>query len=55
MNHNGEFLFGRSRTSDALGDVVIRRAVENRPGEDRFRFGAHNVATGETCQGSIRF
>ncbi len=54
LNHNGELIFHGPRTSDTVGDVVTRRAVENEPGEDRFRFGALNRTSGETCQGSIR-
>ncbi len=54
MDRNGELLFSRSRASNTAGDVVTRVATENQPGRERFRFGALNVATGETCQGSIR-
>jgi hypothetical protein len=30
---------------------VVRRRVSNLAGPDTIGFGAHNVATGETCRG----
>jgi len=53
MNRNGVHFFGGSRLSDELGDVLARVGGDDRPGEDRFRFGAANVVTGETCQGFL--
>lgn len=51
MDHNGNGFFAGSRLSRARGFWEVRRRVANRPGIDTIRFGAHNVATGETCRG----
>jgi hypothetical protein len=51
IDHNGTGFFAGYRTSGENGVWVVRRRVSNLAGIDRIRFGAHNVATGETCSG----
>jgi hypothetical protein len=51
MDDNGERFFAGIRISGSEGFWVVRRRVPNRAGPDRIGFGAHNVATGETCRG----
>lgn len=51
MDHNGNGFFAGHRISRSRGFWEVRRRVANRPGIDTIRFGAHNVATGETCRG----
>jgi hypothetical protein len=51
MDHNGNGFFAGHRISGSGGFWAVRRRVANRPGIDTIRFGAHNVATGETCRG----
>jgi hypothetical protein len=51
MDHNGTGFFAGYRISGEDGAWVVRRRVRNLAGTDRIRFGAHNVATGETCSG----
>jgi hypothetical protein len=51
MDHNGNGFFAGHRISQSRGFWEVRRRVANRPGIDTIRFGAHNVATGETCRG----
>jgi hypothetical protein len=51
MDHNGTGFFAGHRISGTDGFWVVRRRVANRAGTDAIRFGAHNVATGETCRG----
>ena len=53
LNRNGVLFFSGSRMSDELGDILARVRGDDGPGVDRFRFGAHNVVTGETCRGVI--
>lgn len=53
LSRNGVLFFSGSRLSDQHGDVLTRVGGDNGPGMDRFRFGAHDRATGETCQGAI--
>ena len=51
MDHNGTGFFAGYRISGEDGAWVVRRRVPNLAGTDVIRFGAHNVATGETCSG----
>jgi hypothetical protein len=51
MDHNGKGFFAGFRISGPEGFWVVRRRVRNFAGTDTIRFGAHNVATGETCRG----
>jgi hypothetical protein len=51
MDHNGNGFFAGFRISGSEGFWVVRRRVSNLAGPDTIRFGAHNVATGETCRG----
>jgi hypothetical protein len=51
MDHNRTGFFAGHRISGTDGFWVVRRRVPNRAGTDVIRFGAHNVATGETCRG----
>lgn len=51
MDHNGKGFFAGFRISGPEGFWVVRRRVPNLAGTDTIRFGAHNVATGETCRG----
>ena len=51
MDHNGTGFFAGHRISGEAGAWIVRRRVPNLAGIDRIRFGAHNVATGETCSG----
>ena len=51
MDHNRNGFFAGHRISGSGGFWVVRRRVANRPGIDTISFGAHNVATGETCRG----
>jgi len=51
MDHNGTGFFAGYRISGEDGAWVVRRRVPNLAGIDVIRFGAHNVATGETCSG----
>ncbi|MDP9119587.1 MAG: hypothetical protein M3M93_04820, partial [Actinomycetota bacterium] len=51
MDHDGNGFFAGNRISGSEGFWVVRRRVSNLPGPDRIGFGAHNVATGETCRG----
>ena len=51
MDHNGTGFFAGHRISGENGAWAVRRRVPNLAGTDTIRFGAHNVATGETCRG----
>jgi hypothetical protein len=51
MDHNGTGFFAGYRISGEDGAWVVRQRVRNLAGIDTIRFGAHNVATGETCNG----
>jgi len=51
MDHNRTGFFAGHRISGEAGAWVVRRRVSNLAGTDWIRFGAHNVATGETCSG----
>lgn len=51
MDHNGNGFFAGHRISGSGGFWVVRRRVSNLAGPDSIGFGAHNVATGETCRG----
>ena len=51
MDHNGTGFFAGYRISGEDGAWVVRKRVPNLAGTDTIRFGAHNVATGETCSG----
>jgi hypothetical protein len=51
MDHDGTGFFAGHRISGTDGLWVVRRRVANLAGVDTIRFGAHNVATGETCRG----
>lgn len=51
MDHNGTGFFAGHRISGENGAWVVRRRVPDLAGTDTIRFGAHNVATGETCSG----
>jgi hypothetical protein len=51
MDHNRTGFFAGHRISRTDGFWVVRRRVANRAGTDVIGFGAHNVATGETCRG----
>jgi hypothetical protein len=53
MDHNGTGFFAGHRISGEDGFWIVRKRVANRAGLDRIRFGAHNVVTGETCQGRV--
>jgi hypothetical protein len=51
MDHNGTGFFAGHRISGENGSWVVRRRVPDLAGTDTIRFGAHNVASGETCRG----
>jgi hypothetical protein len=51
MDHNGTGFFAGFRISGSDGLWIVRRRVANLAGVDTIRYGAHNVATGETCRG----
>jgi hypothetical protein len=51
MDHNGNGFFAGHRISGSKGFWVVRRRLSNLAGPDTIGFGAHNVATGETCRG----
>lgn len=53
MDHNGTGFFAGYRISGEDGFWAVRKRVANLAGVDRIRFGAHNVVTGETCQGRV--
>ena len=53
IEHDLEGIFAGSRRSDLEGRVVVRRTVPDHPDVDRFRFGANNTVTGETCRGRV--
>ena len=54
MDHNGRGFFAGSRRSDADAMFAVRRVVNDLPGADRFRAGAIDTASGETCRGRVR-
>ena len=54
LEHDRVGIFAGARRTDLDGRVVVRRIVTDHPGTDRFRVGAHNTATGETCRGRVR-
>ncbi|HYU58936.1 MAG TPA: hypothetical protein VEO00_12945 [Actinomycetota bacterium] len=51
----GVLLKSGRRTTDACGDAELRVVVSNAAGTDAFRGKAANLATGETCKGTISF
>jgi hypothetical protein len=55
MDDNGVGFFSGSRTSRADGLVVVRRRTGDRAGTDRITAGAHDTATGETCNARAAF
>jgi hypothetical protein len=54
IEHDRSGIFAGARRTDFRGRVRVRRAVPNHVGADRFRFGANNTITGETCRGRLR-
>ncbi len=54
MDHNGRGFFAGARVSDDRGLVGVRRTTTDLPGVDRFRAGANNTVTGESCRGRVR-
>ena len=54
IEHDRVGIFAGARRTDLKGRVRVRRAVPNHTGVDRFRFGANNTITGETCRGRLR-
>ena len=56
MLHNGSVTArGRATTSGPSGSFDVRRVVVNLEGEDALRFRARNPASGEKCNGALRF
>lgn len=54
--HNGNVSArGTSTTKAPSGSFEVRRVVVNAAGADRIGWRARNVATGQTCRGSLRF
>jgi hypothetical protein len=54
IEHDRVGIFAGARRSDPFGRVRVRRAMRDHIGVDRFRFGANNTVTGETCRGRLR-
>jgi hypothetical protein len=50
---NGDRVFGARRTTNAAGELRVRRVIDNRAGADHIVARARNVDTGETCVGSV--
>jgi hypothetical protein len=55
LNYNGTEIFRDKRTTQApSGSFEVRRVVINQPGPDTVVARAVNLATGETCKGSVK-
>jgi hypothetical protein len=55
VSDNGQGIFAGSRVSEGGGQVRIRLVTADRAGRDRVKATGVNVATGESCSGSIRY
>ncbi len=54
--HNGDVsAHGKAKTKAPSGSFDVRRTVVDAPGTDRLVWRARQVATGQTCRGSLRF
>lgn len=55
VSDNGVRVVSRTKTSNAEGQVRIRRRIRDRAGTDRVVASGLNVVDGTTCRGTVRF
>ena len=55
LDQNGTGFFAGSRIAQDLGLVQVRRLRPDAPGVDVISAAAHDIVTGEICQGSVRY
>lgn len=55
ISDNGERLYAGNKVSKDGGEVRVRRETADRPGADLVKASGVNLATGESCGGSVSF
>jgi len=55
VHNGGVSARGRSTTQPPSGSFEVRRLLINAAGTDRIGIRANNAATGESCNGNLRF
>lgn len=55
VSDNGVRVVSMTKTSNAEGQIRIRRRIRDRAGTDRVVASGLNVVDGTTCRGTIRF
>jgi hypothetical protein len=53
--HNGGESFRGNAVTDGGGSYKVQRLIIDLPGKDRIVFKSHNGATGEQCNGSVKY
>jgi hypothetical protein len=53
LEHDAVGIFANKRYTDVDGRISVKRVVPDHDGVDRFRFGANNTETGESCRGRV--
>jgi hypothetical protein len=55
ISDNGNHVFAGSKTSKDGGEVRVRREIDDRAGDDLIKATGVNLATGESCGGSLTY
>jgi hypothetical protein len=55
LSDNGTRFYAGTKTSDGGGSVRVQRVTRDRIGTDHVKGSGVNLATGETCNGSVAF
>jgi hypothetical protein len=55
ISDNGYHVFAGSKTSKDGGEVRVRREIDDRAGDDLIKATGVNLATGESCGGSLTY
>jgi hypothetical protein len=55
LSDNGVRIYSGTKTSNAQGEVRVRRFTRNRSGTDRIAASGVNTKTGTTCEGRLSY